>query len=207
MRRFRLFIMRPPALSGHLLRVGALLITTSFLVSGISAQLTESEGTDRFPIVKSDKLGFIDGSGREVIAPQFSNAGDAAHFREGLANVGAAGGWGYVDGSGSLVIEAKFWWAYPFFEGFACVELPGEGAGYGFIDKTGRLLIQGLKADSVFHDGLAPVPIDGKWGYLGTDMKLRIPAQFQFAALFSEGFAGIELDHNWKGSEVFQLGF
>jgi hypothetical protein len=95
------------------------------------------------------------------------------------------------------VIEPKFWWAYPFSEGFACVELPGKGAGYGFIDKTGRLLIQGLKADSVFHDGLAAIPVDGKWGYLGTDVKLRIPAQFQFAAAFSEGLGGIELARKW----------
>jgi len=191
--------MRPPLAlaAGPLLRAVVLFITTGFLTCGISAQLTGAQDSDRFPIIRSDKLGFIDGSGREVIAPQFGNAADAARFREGMANVGGAGGWGYVDASGKFVIEPKFWWAYPFSEGFACVELPEEGAGYGFIDKTGRLLIQGLKADSVFHDGLAAIPVDGKWGYVGTDMKLRIPAQFQFAAAFSESLGGIELTHKW----------
>jgi hypothetical protein len=77
-----------------LLPVAVLFITTSLLASGISAQLTGSQGADRFPIVKNDKVGFIDGNGREVMAPQFGDAGDAARLRERPANVGGADGWG-----------------------------------------------------------------------------------------------------------------
>jgi hypothetical protein len=147
--------------------------------------------------MKNGMLGFIDGSGHEVVPAQFSRAGDATRFREGIANVGGAGGWGYVDASGKFIVEPKFAWAYPFSEGFACVLLPGKGAGYGFIDKEGRLLITGLGASSTFHDGLAPVPIQGKYGYLGTDMKFAIPPQFDLAFPFSEGMAQIELAKKW----------
>ena len=153
--------------------------------------------SDRYPFIKDDKLGFIDGSGREVIPPQFGNAGDAARFREGLANVGGNGGWGYIDESGKYIIQPKFWWAYPFSEGFACVQLPGEGAGYGFIDKAGRLRIKGLKTDSTFHEGLAPIVLGGKWGYLGTDMEIAIPPQFDFAHPFYEGMATVEVANKW----------
>lgn len=182
-----------------LLLVVLILIANASLPLGISAQVNESPEADRYPIMRGDKLGFIDASGREVVAPQFGTAGDTTRFREGMANVYGNGSWGYVDGSGRFVIEPKFWWTYPFSEGLACVLLPGAPgvAGYGFVDKTGRLLIHGLKAQSEFHDGLAPVLIDEKWGYLGTDMKLRIPAQFQFAAPFSGGLAAVKLDHRW----------
>jgi WG containing repeat len=161
-----------------------------------SALLAQT-ASDRYPFIKNDKLGFIDGDGREVIPPQFGNAGDAARFRDGIANVGGAGGWGYIDESGKFIVEPKFWWAYPFSDGFACVLLPGEGAGYGFIDKTGRLLIKGLRMDSMFHEGLAPVSLGGKWGYLGTDMKLAITPQFDFADPFYEGMAQVEVANKW----------
>ncbi len=161
-----------------------------------SALLAQTE-SPRYPFIKNDKLGFIDGKGREVIPAQFGNAGDAARFREGVANVGGSGGWGYIDESGKFIVEPKFWWAYSFSEGFACVLLPEEGAGYGFIDRTGRLLIKGLRTDSVFRDGLAPVSLGRKWGYLGRDMKVAIPPQFDLAQPFSEGMAGIEVAKKW----------
>jgi hypothetical protein len=161
-----------------------------------SALLAQTK-SDRYPFIKNDKLGFINGNGREVIPPQFGNAGDAARFQEGIANVGGAGGWGYIDESGEFIVEPKFWWAYPFSEGFACVLLSGEGAGYGFIDKTGGLLIKGLKTDSMFHEGLAPISLGGKWGYLGTDMKVAIAPQFDFAHPFYEGMATVEVAGKW----------
>jgi hypothetical protein len=153
--------------------------------------------SNRFPFIKNGMLGFIDGGGREVIPAQFGDAADAASFQDGIANVGGAGGWGYIDESGKFIVEPKFWWADPFSEGFACVLLPGEGAGYGFIDETGRLLIQGLKVDSKFHDGLAPVLLAGKYGYLGTDMKIAVPPEFDIAFPFSEGMAQVEVAKKW----------
>ena len=58
----------------------ALLIT---LIGVVRAQTPE----DHYPFGRSDKVGFIDYQGREVIPPRFSNAGDTAHFDNGLAPV------------------------------------------------------------------------------------------------------------------------
>lgn len=149
---------------------------------------------DRYPIIRNEKLGFIDGDGREIIPPQFGNAADSASFREGIANVSSGTGWGYINESGKFVVEPTYWWAYPFSEGFGCVKLPAEGTGYGFIDKTGRLLIKGLETDSHFQEGKAAVRIGEKWGYLGPDMKMAIPPQFELAGPFSEGLAAIRLE-------------
>jgi hypothetical protein len=174
-------------------RLGVLIV----LLAPVALEQTPRTESELYPFIKNDRLGFIDGSGREVIPAQFGNAGDATRFREGIANVSGTGGWGYIDGSGKFVVAPQFWWADPFSEGLACVLLPGEGAGYGFIDKTGQLLIKGLKTNTEFHEGLAPIAVGGKWGYLGTDMKMAIPAQFDFAHPFSKGMAQVEVGQKW----------
>ena len=117
-----------------LISVLALILGTTVLGQNPQAQ------SDLYPFIKNDKLGFIDRSGREVIPAQFSTAADATVFREGIANVGATGGWTYIDGSGKFIVESQFWWAYPFSEGYACVLLPGEGAGYGFGALSSHLM-------------------------------------------------------------------
>ena len=152
---------------------------------------------DLFPFVADGKVGFIDSSGKEVVPPQFGNAGDASRFREGLANVGMASGWGYVDATGRSVVPGKYWWAHPFSEGLGAVQLPGEGRGWGFIDASGRLLIEGLRSASSFHDGLAAEMAGGKWGYLSRQMKMVIEPKFSHAADFHEGRAAIEDSRKW----------
>jgi WG containing repeat len=106
--------------------------------------LDQNPQSDLYPMVKNDKLGFIDRSGREVIPAQFSTAADATVFREGIANVGATAGWTYIDGSGKFIIS-----------------------------------------------------VGSKWGYLGTDMQMAIPAQFDFAASFSEGMGPVQVGEKW----------
>lgn len=177
-------------------RIASIWVAALLFVSVALAQTPQTD-SDLYPFIKNDRLGFLNWEGREVIPAQFSTAADATVFREGIANVGATGGWTYIDGSGKFIVGSQFWWAYPFSEGYACVLLPGEGAGYGFIDKTGRLLIKGLRAPSAFHDGLAPILVGSKWGYLGTDMQMTIPAQFDFATSFSEGMAPVQVGEKW----------
>src|SRR6266404_5823502 len=54
-------------------RIACIWVLLLMFESAILAQ-TES---DRYPFIKNDKLGFIDGRGHEVISAQFGNAGDA----------------------------------------------------------------------------------------------------------------------------------
>jgi hypothetical protein len=94
---------------------------------------TFSEGLA--PIITSNKFGFIDKNGWQVIAPQFDWTGG---FSEGLAVVragGARGGkYGYIDRAGRLVIPLQFDNAQSFEGGLARVWTAGR---QGYIDKTG----------------------------------------------------------------------
>ena len=90
------------------------------------------------------KWGYLDSSGQEVLAPQFSGAGD---FSEGLAGVrgvsaidpARASGWGYIDKTGNWIIPPKFVSGEVFQNGRASVW--GDHHKYGYIDRLGAWVI------------------------------------------------------------------
>ncbi|HEY5884786.1 MAG TPA: WG repeat-containing protein, partial [Pyrinomonadaceae bacterium] len=134
---------------------------------------TAQSPEDRYPIVKGDKVGFIDYRGREVIPPRFSNAGDTAHFNNGLAPVFEANrGSGYIDISGKFVIGPTMVWGWgrPFYEDIAGVLIWSKNGGLnrpGWIDRTGRIVFSGMGVEGAyFSNGLMPMPRAGKWGYV-----------------------------------------
>ena len=86
--------------------------------------------------VKSgEKWGFIDKTGKEVIAFKYDNA---YSFSEGLAPVCLNGKWGWIDKAGKEVIAPRYDAVEYFSEGLAAVCL---GEKWGFIDKTGKEVV------------------------------------------------------------------
>jgi hypothetical protein len=140
------------------------IIFIAVLISACLAGLAQS-ADDRYPFGRSDKVGFIDSQGTEVIPARFSNAGDTAHFSDGLAPIFEAGqGSGYIDPSGKFVIgPTQLWgWGRPFREGIAGVliwEKNGERGRAGWIDRSGKLIFSGMGAEGTyFSDGLMSMP-------------------------------------------------
>jgi hypothetical protein len=79
--------------------------------------------------------GFINHAGKEVISPQFEQAGN---FSEGLAVVQVRGSWGFIDKTGRLVIEPKYEWCCGFSEGVAVVMKSNEVL---LIDESGQTIL------------------------------------------------------------------
>lgn len=103
------------------------------------------------------KFGLIDTTGKYIVEPIFTFAGD---FSDGLAPVRTKEDkFGFVDKNGKFVIAPKFEWADSFSEGLAAIYLDGK---YGFINKLGRVAIK-PKFTMVreFSEGLACVKIGG----------------------------------------------
>ena len=165
--------------------------------------------------VESDKWGYIDRTGRIVIAPQFFYAGV---FSEGRAKVNPGvvlqgrrirGDDGYIDRTGQLVIEPGFYHAGEFSEGLAAV-LSTEDEG-GFIDTTGTMVIEvrpSARASSgrasfewmiaaSFSEGRGAVPDGDQWGYVDRTGRMAIPARFEQARRFAEGLAAVRLNGKW----------
>ncbi len=80
------------------------------------------------------KWGYVDPSGRLVIAPRFDQASD---FFTDLTSVRVGDKWGFIDRSGRMVIAPRFDEASPFLRGAAHVRSGGE---WMAIDRTGRRL-------------------------------------------------------------------
>jgi len=171
------------------LKVTALSI---FIVS-VPVFLSGQTPEDRYPFGRGDKVGFIDYQGREVIPPRFSNAGDTAHFENGLAPVLEAGrGSGYIDASGEFVIgPTNTWgWGRPFHEGIACVLIWNQARNRpGWIDRGGKIVFSGMGVEGTFFsEGLMSMPgPNGKWGFVDKYFQFVILPQFDFAYEFSNG--------------------
>ncbi len=85
-----------------------------------------------------EEYGFIDKTGRFVIPPKFSFAGD---FSEGLAFVRLGEQAGYINKSGEWAItrREKIYGGERFREGLAAVDFE---RGTGYLDHTGKIIIQ-----------------------------------------------------------------
>lgn len=75
-----------------------------------------------------------------------------------------------------------------------------QGRRVGWIDRNGKTIIDlkfgndptaGASIED-FHEGLARVMIDKKWGYIDRTGKLAIEPQFEFAERFSHGLAPVK---------------
>jgi hypothetical protein len=151
-----------------------------------------------FPL--GGKFGYIDKTGKVIIAPQFFAAKD---FADGLAAVRveetAGSKYGYIDRTGRMVITPRFNQAGPFSEGLAAVETSARVVGtevvdiaWGFIDKAGVLKISDrYNYASDFSEGLARVAVElgVRVGFIDHDGKMVIPPRFEQAWDFSDGLA------------------
>lgn len=174
------------------------LIAIAVLASAVSAQRSD----DRYPFVNTaGKLGFIDSTGREVIAARFQPIADMSFFNEGLAPVNGPEGSGYIDPSGRFIIGPTKEWGQPrqFSEGIAAVLIWAKTRGShntpAFIDRTGRVVLSDsrVKESSYFSEGLMPMEEGGRWGFVDRSFRWVVPPQFAHAGELAEGLAPVKV--------------
>lgn len=110
--------------------------------------------------------------------------------------------WGYANQKGELVIPADYAKCYEFTpDGLATVQDP-KSKQYQFINVKGEVLPTEIKDFQLisafgfdvqgFSEGFVPVKVKGKWGYLNTQGKLAIAAQYDKVLEFTEGHAAVK---------------
>lgn len=149
------------------------------------------------PFQEGEVYGYVNLSGKFVVAPQFVLA---RPFSEGLAAVSPDGQtYGYIDRSGALVIEPQFTLAGDFDRGIALVGLAGaEGQPprFAYIDRRDEQLFDGASFAVAlpFSEGFAGVSQDGRTvGFIDLSGALVITPTFSSAFPFSEGLAAVEV--------------
>lgn len=140
------------------------------------------------PVESGGKWGFVDKDGKYVVNPQFQSV---SFFSEGMAAVeNTDNKWGYIDETGAIIINPQYKQASSFSEELACVVV--EGGMPQYIDSKGEMKFQ-IDAELAgdFHNGLAPVKIKEKWGYIDKTGTIKINAQFDNASMFSGDLAAV----------------
>ncbi len=107
---------------------------------------------------------------------------------------------GFIDRTGHEVVPLQYTGAGSFSEGLAYVEKENEDSSVkgGYIDTTGRELCA-LKYDRgdvspICQEGMAPVKLNGKWGFLDSSGTEAIPPLYDSVGVFSEGIVHAALD-------------
>ena len=167
-----------------------------------------------YPIVKDEKVGFIDSSGQERILPQFERGACSfamlPQFSEGLARVEFGNRVGYIDQTGKFAFvlspqsvdpsQSLFVEAEAFHEGIATVRTMGSGLRIpdkrAWIDHSGRVIFvkNNNQLPTEFHEGLLRLLEGDRWGYVDHNFHWVIRPQFQNAEDFSEGLALVGID-------------
>lgn len=185
--------------------------------------------SDCYALVKRDRFGYIDRSGKVVIECQFEDAGD---FKEGLAYAQIDGKYGYIDKKGDVVIEPKFESAFDFNSGaarvydgnnFFYINTLGEKISYNdydvamdfsegyacvktnhvyeFIDTKGNKVFEVNSAyPSYFSSGLAAIFTNGRWTYIDKQGRIQFPPVFEFAKAFDRELAMV-----WYKGNIYYL--
>ena len=154
---------------------------------------------DMIECVVSNKYGYLDTKGNEVIMTKYDNAN--SFDKVGLAKVGkkpATSGsttlYGYVDKKGNEIIPVKYETIGSFSNGLVYVKDP-ETNRYGYMDKTGKWIVSPVYLDvNSFdeHGGAWVKQTDGKWHYInktGKDLGTLDEKETSWKNFLNNGYA------------------
>ena len=146
-----------------------------------------SEGHAPVEDATTDKVGFIDTTGRVVIPYQWD---DAMCFSDGVAPVQDSNGkWGYIDKKGNLIVPCR-WKNHPYLNrnGYAIVK--DDENKCGVIDMKGNVVVS-CKWNDVgwFGDNIFRVQDNNRWGLVDCAGKEIVPCCWMEIRELREGFS------------------
>lgn len=143
---------------------------------------------------KSNKWGFVDGFGNNVIKYKYLDASD---FYEGLAVVKdeISSLYGYINKRGNFIIKPSFVEAYPFSENIAIVKSSASTTNYSFLEKNGSTIPINGSYNKIYNleNGFSIVEkFIGDtilYGFIDSTGKEVVTPKFQFIDNFENGTA------------------
>lgn len=144
------------------------------------------------PIEKSEKWGYINEEGVELIALQYE---EVSFFSEGLAAAKLNGKYGYINKSGKVVLPFIYTEADDFHKGYAIVMTDSF---YGLINRKGEYLIKSEYEElSDIVEGFCIGMKNDKFGYISKAGKLLTDCTFDVANDFRDGCAVVAVNEKY----------
>jgi hypothetical protein len=144
-----------------------------------------------------NKCGYVDAKGKWLIPPKYDYAD--RYYPDGLAVVSMNSGRSlFIDRRGRVKFKAPMGlWVSDWQRDDRFIQLD-DGKHTGFMDRTSVIKIPLVwdEASGFAGHNLAPVKLQGKWGYIGRDGQLKIEAKFESANSFNDGRAEVTLGAN-----------
>jgi hypothetical protein len=163
------------------------------LLPGYDDMLNWSEGLKA--VKKNSKWGYVDSTGREVIACQFDEAG---YFTEGISVVRQGSLYGAIDPIGKFVIPPVYPLLYECSDGVCAAMTESSLHKYIFLDKTGKVVLdKGYDNVVNFHQGRTLVKEEGKWRLIDKKGEQVMTDQFEDAYPFNNGMATVKTNGKW----------
>lgn len=174
--------------------------------------------------IRDGRVGTLDTAGfftphPGTVPPEtdYTEALSGFSFRFGLAVAHISSGkCGYVGANGRFRIPATYDFAWPFMpNGLAVVK---KGDKLGLIDTTGRYVVQPIieslhpASQGRFAEGLEPVQVGGRWGYINRRGQFVLPTRYLAAGPFANGRARVVTEQgivyiNPRGETITWLDF
>ncbi len=151
-----------------------------------------------FPVKENSKYGYMDKTGKVVVAPSFDHA---FNFQEGMGRIKLNGRYGFVNAKGEVQIKPEFAFADDFKDGYARVNTSDVivdendytgyslDAGWTFVDKKGAVFSETFAKAEYIRDGYAQVKhdpsYDSPWSYATLSDGNLIPEERITEAIFN----------------------
>jgi len=169
---------------------GVAIYRTMPFSEGLSAVATGYRDSEKEGVIFTN-WGYADTKGALIIPGQYDEAHD---FSEGLACVKKGGLYGFIDAAGREVIAPQYDDADMdgFRDGLCAVFTGGKDLRCYFIDRQGKRIFDAEFEEAYgFHEGLAAVKVNGKWGYIDRTGAFVIKPVYSGAGSFSCGLAAV----------------
>ncbi len=164
----------------------------------VATDITEADVADGlFPISNGSKYGFINISGKEIIAPFFSRVGDfVGDYCSVLYEEGTFKKWGIIDRMGNLVVDYTFEdiQTTPI-DGYWAVKHNGKWGFYN-VDTNESIECQ-YSSCQYSAEGYWSVYMDGGWGFLNPLTGASIPCQYSECGTFNAEIIAVKKGGYW----------
>ena len=145
-------------------------------------------------VEKDGKQGAIDPEGKVVIPLEFKSVEVNDKVEAPVVLVKKSGKYGLYDRNGKELLKPVLKKVTGVNEGYFGGK---EKKTWSFYNLNGEKQPGEYEEVGLYQEGLAPVKVEDRWGFVDTQGKLVIPAQYKSVRGFSEGLAAAKLNSKW----------